>query len=172
MLWTREAMDGSRPSSPSMARKYTPRAPNSSRQKLVQFIQLAAQHYRTDPKHVYLMGFSQGAILSLLMALTRPDLLAGVIVVSGRLPGELLASSSPITRQLAGRDAINGLPVFLAHGSLDDVIKVEEGQRVRDRLMSLQANVFYREYDTGHAIPRQIMSDLDNWLSGRLIARV
>lgn len=143
----------------------------STRQRLIQFIQQAAQHYRTDPEQVYLMGFSQGAILALLMVLTRPDVLAGAIAMSGKLPGELLATSSPITRQLAGREAISGFPIFLTHGTQDDVVKVEEGQRVRDRLMSLQANVFYREYDTGHTIPRQIMSDLDIWLSARLITR-
>lgn len=151
--------------------KIHPGSAEMSRQKLIQFIQQAVQHYRTDPNRVYLMGFSQGAIMALLVGLTRPDLLAGVVLVSARLPGELLASSSPITRQLAGRDAIRDLPVFLAHGTQDNVIKLEEGQRVLDRLASLQANVFYREYETGHNIPSQVMSDLDIWLSGRLIAR-
>lgn len=149
-----------------------PESAESSREKLIQFIQQAAQHYRTDPNQVYVMGFSQGAILALLLALTRPEMVAGVVLLSGRLPGELLASSSPVTRQLAGRDAIRDLPVFLAHGMQDDVIKIEEGQRVRDRLQNLQANVFYREYDAGHTIPPQVMSDIDIWLSGRLIARV
>jgi phospholipase/carboxylesterase len=160
---TQFAVDGS---------KIRAESAEASRQKLIQFIQQASTHYHTDPQRVFLMGFSQGAILGLLMALTRPDMLGGVIALSGSLPGEILASSSPVTRQLAGREMMGGFPIFLGHGTQDDVIKIEEGQRVRDRLMSLQANVFYREYETGHAVPRQVMSDLDIWLSGRLIARV
>jgi phospholipase/carboxylesterase len=152
--------------------KIQPESAESSRTKLTQFIEQAAKHYRTDPERAYVMGFSQGAILALLMALTRPDLLAGVIALSGRLPGELLGSSSPITHHLAGREAVKDFPVFLAHGTQDKVIKVEEGQRARDRLMHLQANVFYREYDAGHNVPQACLSDLDIWLSGRLVARV
>jgi phospholipase/carboxylesterase len=149
--------------------KMTPESAEATREKLVQFIQQATEHYRTDPERVFLMGFSQGAILALMMTLTRPDILAGAILLSGRLPGELFASSSPVTRQLASREKIKGFPVFLAHGTHDDVIKVDEGRHVRDRLMNLQANVIYHEYDTGHAVSRQSMSDLDIWLSARLI---
>src|SRR3712207_4959386 len=50
-----------------------PQQAEASRQTLIQFIQQAAQGYGTDPKQVYLMGFSQSAIMSASVALTRPD---------------------------------------------------------------------------------------------------
>jgi phospholipase/carboxylesterase len=160
---TEFAVDGSR---------IRPESAEASRVKLGQFIEQAAKHYGTDPARCYLLGFSQGAVLALLTALTSPETIAGLVALSGRLPGELLATSSPIVRQLAGREAIAGFPVFLAHGTQDTVIKVEEGQHVRDRFMALQADVIYREYDSGHTIPPQCVSDMGVWLSARLITRV
>src|SRR6516225_7411273 len=45
--------------------------------------------YDADPKQVYLMGFSQGAIMSASVALTRPELVAGVVLMSGRILPEI-----------------------------------------------------------------------------------
>ncbi|UCG24044.1 MAG: hypothetical protein JSW55_18240, partial [Chloroflexota bacterium] len=61
-----------------------PEQAEASRQKVLSFIQEAPQAYGADPKCVYLMGFSQGAIMSLALTLTRPELLAGVVAMSGR----------------------------------------------------------------------------------------
>ncbi|MDT7944714.1 MAG: alpha/beta hydrolase-fold protein, partial [Cyanobacteriota bacterium PSP.bin.10] len=46
-----------------------------------------------DPRQVYLLGFSQGAIMSLYLALTQPEKLAGVVAMSGRLSPEILAEA-------------------------------------------------------------------------------
>src|SRR5881409_1162544 len=56
---------------------------------LLQFIDETIQAYSTDRHRVYLLGFSQGAIMSLSLALTRPEKLAGVAAMSGRMPPEL-----------------------------------------------------------------------------------
>ena len=48
----------------------------SSRQKLISFIQQAPEAYQADQDHVYLMGFSQGAIMSLALTLTLSKIAA------------------------------------------------------------------------------------------------
>src|SRR5262245_15371022 len=57
-----------------------------SRDLLVRFIGEAAAAYGADPARVYLMGFSQGAMMSGWVALTQPDLVAGAVLMSGRIP--------------------------------------------------------------------------------------
>ncbi|HET9221245.1 MAG TPA: PHB depolymerase family esterase, partial [Roseiflexaceae bacterium] len=60
-----------------------------SRDLLVRFIGETVAAYGADPARVYLMGFSQGAMMSGWVALTRPDLVAGTALMSGRVPEEL-----------------------------------------------------------------------------------
>src|SRR5215471_19838142 len=56
-----------------------PKQSEASLKTLITFIKETVTAYRADPKQVYLMGFSQGAIMSASVALTRPDLVAGAV---------------------------------------------------------------------------------------------
>src|SRR5256712_11256204 len=56
-----------------------------SRLILRQFINEATHAYGPDPHRVYLLGSSQGAIMSLSIAFTRPDTLPGAVGLSGRI---------------------------------------------------------------------------------------
>ncbi|MEY4065765.1 MAG: hypothetical protein RIR26_1973 [Pseudomonadota bacterium] len=63
---------------------------------------------------ILLFGFSQGAFVSLLTALTMPDQLGGVVALSG-----YLAQAHRIKLPAPERTS---LPVFLAHGMHDQVV--------------------------------------------------
>ena len=78
--------------------------------------------YPVDPERVVLLGFSQGAVMSLGAQALRPDSVAGVIALSGYFPIEV----EPDACNLVGR------PAFVAHGVYDDIIPVEAGRRTRD----------------------------------------
>ncbi|MCI0337948.1 MAG: alpha/beta fold hydrolase, partial [Acidobacteria bacterium] len=56
----------------------------SSRLRLRKFINELIEFYQIDPRAVYLMGFSQGAMMSLALALTYPGIAAAVVSMSGR----------------------------------------------------------------------------------------
>lgn len=43
-------------------------------------------------------------------------------------------------------------PIFIGHGTYDEVIPVEFGRRTRERLEAAGADVVYRESPIGHAI--------------------
>ncbi len=148
-----------------------PATAEGSRQKLIQFIETAALHYRADVRRVYIMGFGQGATLALLVALTQPGTLAGVMLLGARFPEELLVSTSPVSRHLAGRMALKGLPFFMAHGTQDEVVPIEQAVEARERLIDMGAEVVFREYPMGHEVTRQCISDLGVWLSARLITK-
>ena len=70
--------------------------------------------YNVDPNRVFLMGFSQGCIMSLAAALTDPRRFAGVVGMSGRmLPG--------VVSKIAPPNQLAGLPIMIVHGTEDTV---------------------------------------------------
>ncbi|HEV2582865.1 MAG TPA: alpha/beta fold hydrolase, partial [Ktedonobacteraceae bacterium] len=92
---------------------FTPQGPvinpeqaEQSRQLLIDFIGQAVATYGANPRQVYLMGFSQGAIMSASVALTRPDLVAGAVLMSGRILPEI----QPL---VATPEQLKGLPVLV-----------------------------------------------------------
>jgi phospholipase/carboxylesterase len=125
------------------------------------FIDELTAAYATDARRVYLMGFSQGAMMSLALALTRPELVAGVVAMSGRLPEQVL-DDAPDARALAG------LPVMVTHGTYDPVLPVEQGRAARRRLETLPVQLTYREYPMGHEVSQESLRDVAAWLKTAL----
>lgn len=97
------------------------------------------------PRRVVLAGFSQGGAIALHTALRQPERLAGVIALSTYLP---LAAA--LERE--GSEANRGLPIFMAHGSHDEIIALARAEQSRDRLLQAGYRVQWREYAMAHAV--------------------
>ena len=138
-----------------------PRQAEESRQTLLRFIDELVAAYGVDPARVYLMGFSQGAIMSLAVALSRPDKVAGVVAMSGRL----LPEFRPL---IAEPEALAGLPILVVHGLADQVMPIRDGREVRDTLSALPVALTYREYPMGHHVAPESLRDVAAWLRERL----
>lgn len=132
-----------------------------SRVLLVRFIDEVVATYGVDPARVYLLGFSQGAIMSLSLALSVPERLAGVVAMSGWIPPEVPVGTAP-------PEAMRGLPILVLHGTQDPILPVHLGRAVRDRLASLPVALTYREYETGHYVSEESLADAAAWLRDRL----
>ncbi len=132
-----------------------------SRSLLLKFIDELVETYDADPACVFLMGFSQGAMMSLSAALTRPDRVKGVVAMSGRLPSQVLA-------QAASREALRGMPVFVAHGIYDPVLPIASGRDCREKLKALPVVLTYREYPMGHEVSMESLRDVAAWLGSAL----
>ncbi len=133
----------------------------TSRQAILRFLGEAAAAYGLDAARVFLMGFSQGAIMSLFVALSQPDAVAGIVAMSGRLLPEAIA-------QKASDESLRGLPVFAVHGTRDTVLPVSEGRTIRDELSRLPVALSYREYDMAHEVSARSIADVAAWLTVRL----
>ncbi|MDQ6693446.1 MAG: carboxylesterase, partial [Chloroflexota bacterium] len=101
-----------------------PEQAEASRQAIIRFIGEAVAQYGADPAQVFLMGFSQGAIMSASVALTRPELVAGAALMSGRILPEI----GPL---LAPPERLSGLPLMVVHGTADGVLPVHNGRASR-----------------------------------------
>ncbi len=147
---------------------FTPQGPiinpeqaEASRKTLITFLHEAATAYDTDPKRVYLMGFSQGAIMSASVALTRPELVAGAVLMSGRILPE-------IQPQIASNEELAGLPILVVHGTADMVLPISHGRANRQLLSSLPVELTYHEYPMGHEVSQESLAVVTSWLSGQL----
>ncbi|HXF82454.1 MAG TPA: phospholipase [bacterium] len=138
-----------------------PEQAEHSRQLLIRFIEELAPAYGTDPRRVFLLGFSQGAIMSLSVLLTRPDLLAGVVAMSGRLLPEVRPLVVPPER-------LRDVPVLVIHGTADQVLPVHHGRAIRDFLAALPVRLTYREYPMGHEVTEESLADVAAWLREQL----
>lgn len=115
-----------------------------------------------DPAHLFIGGFSQGAVMSLAAVSTRPGLFAGVI-----------CHSCPFSEELAGRlrgaaAQLKGKPFFLAHGQSDFLPIDDHGRKVAEVLREVGADLTYKEYDFAHETSVQSRHDMADWLNPRL----
>jgi phospholipase/carboxylesterase len=106
---------------------------------------------------IVLAGFSQGCAMALLTGIRYPQRLAGIAGLSGYLP---LATTAAVERSRANADT----PIFLAHGSSDNVVQVQRGRASRDALQSIGHAVEWHEYPIAHSVSMEEIADLNRWL--------
>jgi len=110
------------------------------------------------PEKIVLAGFSQGGAIVLQTALRYPKPLAGVMALSTYLP---IAG-----RLEAERNAANaGIPVFMAHGQLDDLIPIQRAQASRDALQKLGYKPEWHEYPMPHSVCGDEVRDISAFLA-------
>jgi phospholipase/carboxylesterase len=110
-----------------------------------------------EPRRVVLAGFSQGGAIALQAGLRHPERLAGLLALSTYLP---LAGTLAAEASAANRD----LPIFMAHGRLDDIIPVDRAERSRDALAALGYAPEWHEYPMAHAVCAEEIADIRRWL--------
>ncbi len=106
---------------------------------------------------IVLAGFSQGCAMALLTGLRHRERLAGIAGLSGYLP---LADTTQAERSQANAD----VPVFLAHGTHDEVVGLERAEASRDALLALGYPVEWHEYIVGHGVHPLEVAELNEWL--------
>ena len=128
--------------------------------KLTQFIDYACSQYPLDHKQLFLLGFSQGAILSMTLGVTLGNRIKGIIALSGYIPAFV-------------KDEYNIKPVdqqslFISHGEMDQVLPFEWGVANDEYFRKLGANVTFQTYPEGHYISGQNHQDFIRWISEQL----
>jgi phospholipase/carboxylesterase len=140
-----------------------PEEAEASRVKLLKFVDELVAAYDVDPQKVFLMGFSQGCIMSIAAALTDPRKFAGVVGMSGRFLPEVRSKIAP------SKD-LKGLPFLIVHGTADQVLPIAFGRAIRDMLHELPVDLTYKEYAMAHSVSQESLDDIVTWLKERLAA--
>ncbi|MDT8992481.1 dienelactone hydrolase family protein [Curvibacter sp. APW13] len=108
-------------------------------------------------EHIVLAGFSQGCAMALHTGLRLTERLAGIVALSGFLP-------LPETMATERHPANAQTPVFMAHGSMDPVVRVERGTASRDTLLALGQPVDWHSYPMEHSLCAEEVADISAFL--------
>ncbi|MDX6769748.1 MAG: esterase [Elusimicrobiota bacterium] len=112
----------------------------------------------TPWSRLVLMGFSQGSMLAVDLALRAPERPAGVAVLSGSLV------DAKSVRALA--PAKKGLPFFQSHGSADPILGFAQALALEKELAAAGWVGRLLRFEGGHAIPGEALEALGAWLDG------
>ena len=114
---------------------------------------------RGIPSHrIVLAGFSQGGAIALHTALRERRALGGVMALSTYLP---------LAAMLAGErtPANAGTPIFMAHGTVDNVLPLALGESARRALEALGYAVEWHAYPMAHSVCLEEISAIGAWLA-------
>ncbi len=109
-----------------------------------------------DVGKIVIAGFSQGGAIAIQTLLRTQHQIGGVMALSTylALPGELERASSS-----------RNVPIFMAHGSFDNVLPMQWGRASADKLIEAGFAVEWHEYPMAHAVCPQEIAAISAWLS-------
>lgn len=124
--------------------------------KLANFIDHASINYPIDPEQLYLLGFSQGAIVSMTLALSLGKKIKGIVALSGYIP--------QFVKEEYRINPGNNLAVFISHGKYDQVLPYEWGKENVDYFTKLEVPITFKSYPEGHTVSEKNLQDFQLWI--------
>ncbi len=123
---------------------------------------ISAEKKRGVPaSRIVLAGFSQGGAIALQAAVRHAERLAGVLALSTYLPlADKLASEKTAANA--------GLPIFMAHGTHDDVIPIARAERSARQLAQAGYAVQWQTYAMAHSVCMEEVSAISAFLQKAL----
>jgi phospholipase/carboxylesterase len=124
--------------------------------KLTSFIEYATEQYPIDSSLLYLLGFSQGAILAKTLGLTWGNRIKGIVALSGYIPG--------FVKEEYNKQPVDQLSLFISHGQFDNILPYEWGVESNEFYRELGAKVTFQTYQEGHTVSLRNQQDFTKWL--------
>ena len=121
--------------------------------ELADFVAAAAGHYGFAPRPIVAVGYSNGANIAGGLLLLRPDVLAGAVLFRPVVP--LVPETLP---------NLAGVPVFLAAGRHDPLVRPAETERLHRLLHKAGARVTLQWTAAGHALDPEEVEQARQWL--------
>jgi phospholipase/carboxylesterase len=128
--------------------------------KIALFVDVIKKKYNTDADQTFLLGFSQGAILSYSLSFFYPNKIQHVIALSGYINTELLPEN--ISSEIK-------TDYYCSHGTVDQVLPIAWARNSKPFLEALKLNTEYSEYNVGHGVAPQNFYSFKKWITARLL---
>lgn len=122
--------------------------------ELVAFVQHAATVYRFDPAHIVAVGYSNGANIASSAFLRHPGIFARAVLFRPMVP--FVPDPPPM---------LNGMPVYIAAGRVDPIVRREITEELLRVLNDAGANVTIRWEEAGHALTSGEVQGAGDWLA-------
>lgn len=111
-------------------------------------------------KNIFLIGFSQGSILSYALAMKYPEKVNNIIALSGYWDDSIVG-------EIDHNKDFSKLDFFISHGETDPVIPVALSEIAPARLTDLQIPCQYHTYPIGHNISKENYENMLLWIKER-----
>ena len=123
---------------------------DDARARVIALLDHLRTRYPTRP--LVLGGFSQGAMVSLDVALHDRRPIAGLALMSGTVVDEAATGALLDTRR--------GQRVYVSHGTRDDVLPYDDDARLVSEMREHGLDVEFSTFDGGHVMTDQIATDV------------
>jgi phospholipase/carboxylesterase len=119
--------------------------------ELARFIAAAREAYGIEKPVA--VGFSNGANIAGALLLTRPDVLAGAVLMRATLP--FVPEKVPL---------LAGVPVLILSGAMDPMVSADKREQLNQLLRSAGADVTHEVVPAGHNLTAQDLAAAQAWL--------
>lgn len=133
------------------------------REQMLRFLDQLQARFSIGDDQLVLGGFSQGAMLSLDVALHRATPPSALILMSGTL----IAESAWAPRMANLKD----IPIVMSHGKNDSLLPFSVAETLRDKLTAGGAKVSWQPFNGAHEIPAAVLAAVGDLLHARATAR-
>ena len=99
------------------------------------------------------MGFSQGAAMSNVIACLYPHRVRKVGILAGFMPAGI--------EEIVAQKPLMGKPVFVTHGTQDNLVPIDRGRASMSLLEQAGAHVTYCEAEVGHKVSADCLRALE-----------
>jgi phospholipase/carboxylesterase len=134
----------------------SPRLPATA-SELADFVAQSAAQYGFDAGMVYGLGYSSGADLAATLLLHTPRVLAGAVLLRGRLP-----------RQPEAMPDLHGTQAMILAGQHDPVARPEDTEELARTLTSAGAMVEVHWMNEGHELSPEDFQAAAKWMLPKL----
>ena len=127
-------------------------------ESVVLSVKEAIKQLNLDEKRVNLLGFSQGASLSIFSGLMNPQLYNTVTALCGFMPVK------EVVQKIKNKD-LSLMKLFMGNGVQDPVVALELADKTYDDLKKLGVlDPIYKKYDAEHTISNDCIRDFLHFL--------
>lgn len=112
-----------------------------------------------DSKRILLAGFSQGGAVAYQVALSYPQPLGGLLVLSSYFATDDTLQTNAANQQL---------PILIQHGTQDPVVPEVLGQKAYRALTERGYTVTYQQYPMPHTLCPPQIADINRWFKAVL----
>ena len=110
-----------------------------------------------DASQFDVMGFSQGAALTNTITLLHPERIRRVGILAGFVPAN--------AEQIIERKPLKDKAIFIAHGRLDETVKIETARQSVKLLEMAGANTTFCVDEVGHKVGAHCLRELEGFFA-------
>ena len=127
----------------------------ASAEALIRLVDAYAAKGQVDARQFDVMGFSQGAALSNVVACLHPERVRKAAILAGFMPSGM--------EEIVAAKPLSGKPIFVTHGTQDNLVPIDRARASMSLLEQAGAHVTYCEAEVGHKVSADCLRALESF---------